>query len=42
VRREESRGLILQASTDGGPGFDMAFIGPFVRVSNVELVFHVS
>jgi hypothetical protein len=34
--------VILQASTDGGPGFDVAFVGPFVRVSNVEQVFHVS
>jgi hypothetical protein len=33
---------ILQASTDGGPGFDVGFIGPFVRVSNVEEVFHAS
>jgi hypothetical protein len=32
-----------QASTDGGPGFDVAFIGPgFVVVSNVEHVFPVT
>jgi hypothetical protein len=32
-----------QASTDGGPGFDRAFIGPgFVRVSNVEVVTPIS
>jgi hypothetical protein len=32
----------ILASTDGGPGFDVGLIGPFVRVSNVEHVIPVT